>query len=155
MAEGERVILQKDSVYNICPLVSLSLRSFGNDIVCSYWFSDVCVLVWRLLCRKEIFMLEQHSGQWLQTAAADLVYTNELRYEMASPLLSRWFVRRGRSSPRNEISPLFIFFSTWNYAPYEVNQMLTRAREDSWRKLHITSSSKKINILVFQLHENL
>jgi hypothetical protein len=34
-------------------------------------------------------MLEQHSGQWLQTAAADLVYTNELRYEMASPLLSR------------------------------------------------------------------
>lgn len=61
-------------------------------------------------------------------AAAGLVYTNELRYELASPLLSRWFVCRRR----NETSPLFIFFSTWNYefAPYEVNQMLTRAREN-------------------------
>lgn len=82
--------------------------------------------------------------QWTVAAAAaatDLVYTNELRYEMASPLLSRWFVR----CRRNESSPLFIFFSTWNYdyAPYQLKQMLTRAREDPWWKLCIASCSKK------------
>lgn len=73
--------------------------------------------------------LQVGAPQWaVVVAAADLVYTNELRYEVASPLLSRWFVCRRR----NETSPPFIFFSTWNYefAPYEVNQMMTRAREN-------------------------
>ena len=60
---------------------------------------------------------------------------------MASPLLSRWFVR----CRRNESSPLFIFFSTWNYeyASYQLNQMLTRAREDPWWKLCIASCVRK------------
>jgi hypothetical protein len=104
--------------------------------------SFLCVLVWRLVQKGDL-----HVGalQWT-VAAADLVYTNELRYEMASPLLSRWFVRRRRNSSRNEMSPLFIFFSTWNYdyAPYQVKQMLTRAREDPWWKLYTASCNKKM-----------
>ena len=60
---------------------------------------------------------------------------------MASTLLSRWFVR----CRRNESSLLFIFFSTWNYeyASYQLNQMLTRARGDPWWKLCIASCVRK------------
>jgi hypothetical protein len=72
------------------------------------------VLWWFEVCCLQKGDLHVGAVQWAAAtaAAADLVYTKELRYETASPLLCRSFVRRGQSSSRNEMSPLFIFFST-------------------------------------------